>query len=128
MKPNIDNIINHDHRINYHILKGVVELDLLLNYIKNLVPSPGYNDGYNILVDIREADMPDFFDRIDEFIQFFLNSPKEINWKRKCAIVTTNEKHAVISIWYKHKMEKLNFDLFIEVFSTEEAALDWLQF
>ena len=126
MKSNIENHIDPDLQINYNILKGTVVLDMLLDYLKNLVAAPGYNDTYNVLVDIREGDFPDFFERMDEFIQFFLSSPKEINWRRKCAIVTANKQHAVISFWLKDKMEKLKFDLFVEVFSTEEAAVKWL--
>lgn len=127
MESYLQNKVDRELQINSNILKGTVDVDLLLNYLKNLVKAPDYNETYNVLVDIREADMPDFYVRINEFIQFFCNTSNEINWNRKCAIITSNPQQVVLSKLLEYEMDKLSSYLKINVFSTKEAALYWLK-
>ena len=105
MKGYLENHINHELKINYNILIGAVDLNMLLEYLENLVESSEYKDNYNILVDIREAEMPDFLARMDEFINFFKASSGAINWSRKCAILTSKVDNVVISELLRYRME-----------------------
>ena len=127
MESHIQNKVDLELQINFNILKGTVGVDNVLNYLKNLVKAPDYHETYNVLVDVCEADMPDFYERINEFIQFFCNTSNEINWKRKCAILTSNPQQVVISKLLEYEMDKRCSELKINVFSTQEAALYWLK-
>ena len=126
MKGYLENYINDELKINCNMLIGTIELDMLLEYLKNLVETNEYKDQYNVLVDIREAKMPDFLARMDEFINFFKSTSGAINWNRKCAILTSKTDDVVISELLRYRMENLHFHLRVQVFSTREAAFFWL--
>lgn len=126
MESNISNYADHSRRINFNILKGIITLEKLEEYLKNRFVSEGYHADYNILVDIREAELSDFYPKMEVFANYFINSSEATNWKRKCAIVTSTPEEVVIIEILKDKLKSRNFDLILEVFSTTEAALFWL--
>jgi hypothetical protein len=126
MKYSFDLIADHTHRVNINVLKGTINLETFVAHLKRNFANTNYSDQYAILVDIREAELPDFLGKMHEFIDFIQQASKETSLKRKCAIVTSTPRDVVIGEMLRLRLEEINFDLKVSIFSSREAALYWL--
>jgi hypothetical protein len=126
MDPVFEHRANHDLRINFNISKGDITF---MEFVKNLdrvVHHPAYIDTYNILIDIREANFIDFAKNNSVLVDFIDETISTFNMKRKCAIVTTNPTDVVHATMLIKRFQKMGIRFAFYIFSSEEAALDWL--
>ena len=79
--------IDHDLRINYDFIRGEVDLVQIINHERKRICFNKFNQNYNSLVDIRGAIFVDFLNDIQKCCSFLNDFIKEIDMKRKCAIV-----------------------------------------
>lgn len=122
----VDFYINDELQTKIYILKGTIEIDFLIEKLRIALNQKKFNQTYNILVDIQEAELPDFIGRMYEFIDFCVAVSKNINMNRRCAILTAKPSDVVVAELLRMRFGKINFELKIGVYSTLEAANDWL--
>ena len=83
-----------------------------------------YKPDYSLLVDIREAtfiiDIKDYLN----ILGIFKDLPGKQKNKKFALLTTTPQQVAFSTIFSQHM--KSNFPLTVEVFSTYEAAVNWL--
>lgn len=118
--------VNHPKKLNHQILRGEIYLSELIQHRREIVYSQDYNDTYNILMDIREATFMDFREKFPHFMDFVKEIGQFRNMNRKCAFITKNPEHVAYSEIVKLKLKLAEVKIDIEIFSTEEAALDWI--
>ncbi len=128
MKPTIEYRVNHELKINQDIIKGRFTLEEILQHRWTELKKADYNDSYNMLVDIREAELIDFLQRMEEFVSFVKEVSIDKNMKRKCAFLTSKPIDVVLAEVSKLYLKNLDTGIKIETFSTEEAAIDWLTY
>lgn len=128
MKTNFEYKIDHELKINFDIIKGEVDLNMLIEHEKIRIKSDKFNQNYNSLIDIRGAKFVNFLDDIDEFCDFLdaYTQQLKLNMERKIALITSNPLEVVNSTIFALGFGKKDSNLEIESFSTEKAAIQWL--
>ena len=116
---------DHEQKIIYEILKGDITLNELLQLERNKFNDPEHNASYSVILDIREANFR--FSNVEK--EIFYESIKDytanLNMNRKCAILTNNPQEVVISELFKLRMSQSS-PMNIKIFSTETAAMEWI--
>ncbi len=80
--------------------------------------------GYNVLSDYRDANFK-FKIEETEFLDDFIAGVKEIMNGKKGAVIVSVPLNTAISVLITEKFKKVpNYE--IKIFSTEEAAIEWL--
>jgi ATP sulfurylase len=77
-------------------------------------------------MDIREATFMDFREKFSQFMDFVKEIKQFRNLNRKCAFITKNPEHVAYSEIVRFKLKAADVIVDIEIFSTEEAALNWI--
>lgn len=126
MKATLEFSNNHQLKTVIHVLKGTVSTDQILSHLKEKLNSPEFRDDYHILVDVRQAELFDFHERMDDFANLINNFSQKINMKRRCAFLTDRPNHVVHSVLLISKLESQKTGMIFSVFSTEKAAYNWL--
>lgn len=126
MKTFLNYSIDHELKINYNVIKGEVNLETVIQHEQNRLSSSEFNEKYNTLVDIRGAKLLNFMEDIGKFVGFFDNKKDLINLNRKCALVTNTPSELVHATLFSLGMEKKDVKMKFKVFSTIEAAKNWL--
>ena len=128
MNPIIHHRANHDLKINFNILEGEFTFEDLLSKVNKIVFQHGYIDAYNILIDIRKANFIDFLENLSLLIDYFNKNSSFFNMNRKCSFITTKPQDVVHATLMIDKIKKTGVQLKFDIFSTEEAALNWMAF
>ena len=81
---------------------------------------------YNLLMDCRDADI-DFRAGYFYKLWFFLEANKDMLQGKMEVILTNKPLACAYSILYKDECDKRNYGFKVRLFSTEEAALWWLE-
>ena len=102
-------------------------MDDILHNLQSNFTTKTYNDDFSVLVDIRQAEFPDFIDRIKYLLDFFNSWSKKKNMKRKCAILAGNQIEVANAILFKFNLAKIKTGLVVDVFTSRNEALDWLK-
>ena len=120
--------IDHDLKINYDIIKGDVDLNMVIQHEKFRISSEKFDENYNSLVDIRGASFINFMEDIGKFCDFLDSYTQQlnINMERKIALVTSSPSEVVNSTIFALGLKQKGTSLKFESFSTEEAAIKWL--
>lgn len=126
MSTNYEYRVDPFLKINYEKIIGEVSILDIIKLKKEIVYSDDYQENYNLIVDIREATFTDFIQNIPQFTEFIIEISKFRNMNRKCAFLTTKPVDVVNSELVKLNLDKLNIGIKMEIFSTENAALEWL--
>ncbi len=126
MNPIFDHRADHDLKINYNIIKGDFTIEDFVKNLDKLVLNPEYIDSHNILVDIREADFIDFRKNMSILLDFFQDTANFLNMNRKCSFVTTKPLDVVHATLLIKKLRKIGIQIKFQIFSSEEAALNWM--
>jgi hypothetical protein len=117
---------DHEHKLVIETYRGTIELMQFIEYEKEKTNNPEYDDSYSIFIDIRDA----IFKFSDEekklFYETILDIASTMNMNRKCAFLTTNPSEVASSVLFKLRATHLT-SMRVEIFSTEEAALNWLK-
>ncbi|QGY44178.1 hypothetical protein GM418_11055 [Maribellus comscasis] len=118
--------IDHELKINYDIIQGEVDLNMVIQHEKTRIQSDKFNEDYNSLIDIRGANFINFMENVGKFCDFLNDYTKRINMERKCAIVTSTPLEVVNSTVFSLGLKQRGTSLKFESFSSEEAAIKWL--
>lgn len=126
MDPIFEHRANHDLEVNYYIIKGDFKFEDLVKNLDRVVRNPDYNDYYNILFDIREANFTDFMKKNSIIVDYFHETVSSFNMNRKCSFLTTKPLDVVYATLLIEKLQKIGIKIKFQIFSSEEAALNWM--
>ena len=126
MNPIIHHRANHDLKINFNILDGEFTFEDLLSKVNKIVFHSEYIDAYNILIDIREANFTDFHENVSLLIDYFVKNSSFFNMNRKCSFITTKPQDVVHATLMINKIQETGVEMKFKIFSSEEAALQWM--
>ena len=125
MKYNIT--IDHHNKIIRYKQEGIIELAQIGEAMKKIIQLEEYKvDKYNIFCDYRNSRF-NFSVKEFEIIIIFLTQIKDLLYGRKNCILTDSPYNTAISILLESELMN-NLSYSIKVFSTEEAALEWISF
>ncbi len=117
---------NHNHRINYNIIKGDFKFEDLVKKLDDVLFNPEYNDSYNICIDITEINFIDSRKNISILVDYFKANKGFFNLNRKCSFITTKPSDVVIATLMIEKLKKPDIKMEFRIFSTQEAATLWM--
>jgi hypothetical protein len=117
---------DHENKLIIESYRGTVGLMHFIEYEKEKTNNPEYNDSYSLFIDIREAIFQFSYEEKKIFYKTIMDIASKMNMNRKCAFLTTNPLEVASSVLFKLRAMRLT-SLKVEVFSTEEAALNWLK-
>lgn len=107
--------------IEYH--EGVLDIDSFINFKKKLAKDTLFSNSLNYCIDFKNVTFIISEDDVEKYLIFLTNNPDYLG-KRKVALLTNTPNQVVYSTFFK--MKRTNSLQMIEVFSTNEAATDWL--
>lgn len=118
---------------NYLILKdfnlliechsGNLDLESYINFVKRTTLDPLFSKNLNYLIDLSDVVVTASIDDLEKYNDFTEENFK-YERKRKVALVTKSPNQMVFATLFKNgNTQKLKE---IEIFSTNERALDWL--
>lgn len=116
-------IILKDHFLIIESHSGNLDLESYINFVKKTTLDPLFSKNMNYLIDLSNVIITASIDDISKYIHFSEeNFKSEI--KRRVALVTNSPNQMVFSTLFKNSnTQKLKE---IEIFSTKEIALEWL--
>jgi signal transduction histidine kinase len=120
----IEYAIDETNRLGFTTLVGVFNLLLLRSELNLLWKREDFNPNYSVLIDLRSASFTFDMREHPELISLFTDFPgNKLN--RKFALLTeTPQQVAYSSMFGQFLQSKFSFK--VEVFSTYEAAINWL--
>lgn len=121
--PRLSYTIDVNKKVILEKFEGPVSLDDIITFYKDKFHNPAYNKSFNVILDLRKANLLLNFHEIREF-SAFLKTEDEKAMNKKSALLTSSPKAAAISLQFK----KLNqsADTQFEVFTTLESCLKWV--
>ncbi len=117
---------NTELRFNYYKAEGILSPNDISDFLFENKMNPSYKSDHNILVDITDAKFINMWDELEQFAQYVRNDSDNWTTFRKCAILTSSPVDSVNAQLLKYKVDKLQPRLVIKIFSTEDAAYNWL--
>jgi len=105
--------------------KGVLSLKSYIEFAKKIVSDSLYSQNYNHIIIIKDAKIKASFEDINiysEYSEKKFKKPKN----RNIAIITKTPNQVVIPTLFKMLGKKMSQN--VEIFSTKDAALKWLDF
>ncbi|HPE75813.1 MAG TPA: hypothetical protein P5210_03730 [Draconibacterium sp.] len=117
---------DHDLKVNFNVIKGDFKFEDFLKNFDEVVHNPEYNDSYNILVDIREANFIDFTDNVSVLVDYFHETVSFFNMNCKFSFITTKPLDVVYATLLIEKLRKIGIRITFQIFSSEKAALNWM--
>lgn len=119
---------------NYHILKdlnlileyhtGTLNLNSYIKFKQKLILNPEFLSNQNYFVDLKNVNFKISIEDIDSYVNFFKKNSNGVG-KRKIALLTGTPNQVVFTTLYKSVLKNTNE--IIEIFSTKEKALEWLE-
>ncbi len=111
----------HNLIVEYHT--GFLDADSFINFKKNISLDPLFLPSLNYFVHLKKVTFSTNLEDIDKYINFL-----EINSKvfgiRRVALITDTPNQVVSTTMFK--MLQQNKAQSVEIFSTNESALEWL--
>lgn len=117
---------DHNQKIIYETIRGDIRFIDFIRHEKAKLNDPEHNDSYSLLADIRESRFLMSDEEKKIVYEMFKKVGSKINMKRKCAIITNKPSEVANSELFRMGMGKFSPMMF-KVFSTEEAAYQWLK-
>ncbi|PHS51417.1 MAG: hypothetical protein COB01_10290 [Lutibacter sp.] len=118
----------------YHILKeneliiehhsGNLDIGSFINFKTTLSTDPSFSPNFNFIMDLRDVTFETSESDLKKYADFLTNS-KKYKGKRKIAVITNTPNQVVSSVLFKQMYS--NPSHIIEIFSTVNSALKWLQ-
>lgn len=112
---------NHNLIIEYY--SGDIDFVSFMNFKKKLILEPLFTPNLNILIHFKNATFKMTDEEINKYIHFSETDIKVIG-KRKIALITETPNQVVVSTLFK-MIQRIKSKS-VEIFSTKEAALRWL--
>ena len=118
-------VADKEHKIIKYKLSGVLDESNMGTAWKEIIKMKEfYESGYNILSDYRDAVFKFSINETNFLDEFIFNIRRLLKGK-KSAVIVNVPIYTAISVLIKEKFINVpDFD--VKIFSTEEAAIDWL--
>jgi len=107
--------------IEFH--KGTLDVDSYIEFKKKLFSDKDFKPGLNYFIHHKNVTFLTNQTDIKKFVTF-LGAHSDSLGKRKVALITNTPNQVVSTTIYKTMQANLNQE--VEIFSTDEAALNWL--
>lgn len=122
LKSYYEILIKHNLVIEYH--SGILNINSYINFKKRLFNDPLFRPNLNHFIHFKNIEFDTTHQDINEFIGFMKTNSASIG-KRKIALITNTPNQVVSTTLYKMMVK--NLDQSIEIFSTNDKALNWLK-
>ena len=118
--------INKKKNMRLHIVKGVIDINELTEYLKEIYNSLDFDSGMNVLWDLRKAD----FSRVSTEEVWGFKKFVADYWgkggKSKAALVVSHDSDYVMSIIYQNMIDKETSSEIL-IFKDIEKAKEWIE-
>lgn len=122
--PKVNYEVDITRKIAITTLIGEINTAVLYSDLNLIWKSSGYKPEYSVLIDLRQAVFDLESNDIPLVLDLFSAMPGQKK-NRKFAMLTTTPQQVAISTMFIQKI-KNNFPFIVEIFSTYEAAMNWL--
>ena len=112
---------NHNLIIEYY--SGDIDFVSFMNFKKKLISEPLFTPNLNVLIHFKNATFKMTDEEINKYIHFSETDIKVIG-KRKIALITETPNQVVVTTLFK-MIQRIKSKS-VEIFSTKESALRWL--
>lgn len=125
--PKLEYKIDHERKITFEKVRGKISFSDLAAYEKAKFNDPEYNHSYSIIADIRGATFDLSKDEIIRIYKFIVTNTTKISRRGKFAFIADTPAEVVAADLFRISLRRFG-PVIIEIFSTEEAALQWIAF
>jgi len=115
----------HSRKLSFTVLIGTFTADILRSELKLIWNSNNYQYDYSVLIDLRQAVFDIEVKTIPGTVRIFEDMP-ECKVTRKFAILTSTPQHVAFSTMFGMHIKTLHA-VNVEVFSTYDAAISWIE-
>ncbi|WP_111708347.1 hypothetical protein [Lutibacter citreus] len=122
LKSNYQILKKHNLIVEYH--ENTLDINSYKPFKTKIIENPLYSNSLNYIINFKNVDFIMTPNEIVEYINYLKLTPKILG-KKKLAFITRTPNQIVPATLYKMKQNELNQS--VEIFSTYESALDWLQ-
>ena len=112
-----------EHNLLIEVYTGTIEFESYMNFKKKVISDSLFSPNLNFLINFTNAFFSITDKEIEYLVDFISKSPK-LNNKRYTALVTNTPNQVVSSTLFK--ILQNNPLRPVEIFSTNESALEWL--
>ncbi len=112
-----------DLKLVLEVYKGEIFIEDLLNLKKQLLNDPEYSNEFDVLSDIRNADLQFQMDEIEKIHAFYNEHPERVG-KRRVAILTATALQAGLAALLHHTNRTPQIAR--DTFSVMGSALSWI--
>ena len=116
--------LDDTRRLGFTSLYGIFNSVILEIELNKLWDNPQFNPHYSVLIDIRNARFSGESKEFPQLLEIFSKMPGN-RTNRKFALLTETPQQVAYSTMFSQFI-KSNFPLLVEVFSTYDAAMNWL--
>ena len=114
--------IDKEQGISFQKFSGFIRFEDLVEFNKRKIQDPNFREGLHILVDLSESEIGLTDKEIERYTRYLIDKKEKYEGTR-CAIISDNPKQFVKSFFFKEYASVFGK---VEIFSTREAALRWL--
>ena len=107
--------------VEYHT--GILDADSFINFKQSISFDPLFLPGLNYFVHLKKVTFSTNLEDINKYINFLKINSKAFG-DRRVAIITDTPNQVVYSMLFKNLQQ--NNAQSVEIFSTDESALEWL--
>ncbi|MDO9273920.1 MAG: hypothetical protein Q7T92_00035 [Lutibacter sp.] len=107
--------------VEYHT--GVLDADSFIDFKKSITTDPLFMPSLNYFVHLKKVTFSKNLEDIDKYADFLANNYK-VYGNRRVALITKTPNQVVSATMFK--MMQQNKSQSVEIFSTNESALEWL--
>jgi hypothetical protein len=112
-----------EHNLIIEIHKGELDVDSYINFKKKLSKDPDFKANMNNLIDHKKVVFKTNPTDVQKFVDFIKNNANTLG-KRKVALLTETPNQVVSTTIYKTMQAGIKQE--VEIFSTSNAAINWL--
>ena len=111
----------HNLIVEYH--SGILDADSFIEFKKSITLDPLFLPSLNYFVHLKKVTFSTNLEDIDKYVRF-LDANSKVYGNRRVALITNTPNQVVSTTMFK--MMQQNKSQSVEVFSTNENALEWL--
>jgi hypothetical protein len=121
LKSYYEILLEHNLVIEYH--SGILDIKSYINFKKSIFNNPLFKPNLDHFIHFKNVKFETTQQDINDFVGFIKTNSASIG-KRKIALITNTPNQVVSTTLYKMMIQ--NLDQSVEIFSTNDKALNWL--
>lgn len=107
--------------VEYHT--GILDADSFIDFKKKIALDPLFSPNLHFFVHLKKVTFSTNLEDVDKYVRF-LDANSKVYGNRRVALITNTPNQVVSTTMFK--MLQQNKSQSVEVFSTNESALEWL--